>query len=298
MKHSDFLKYQEKKEHGSAGLPFVIYGTFIPELIKTFQAHWHDEMEIIYCFKGRCSYHINFKEYIISEGDILVVPPTVIHSFKQYEDEMFEGISILFKLDMINNTVDVCSDKYFMPIFSNEIILQTLITNNDKYSKEAQEIIKSILNSYFYKKNFYELELKMHLFSLFSFYLKNNLYVKKTEKTFFSKTTDKTKKILKYVEEHYSEKITLEMLANETNQSVYNLAHSFKKYTGQSLLDFINGYRLSIAAKMLTETKNPIINIALETGFNNVSYFNRAFKVKYHMTPTEYRKKEIKSEKE
>lgn len=294
MKYSDFLKYQEKKIHGSADFPFVTYKTFIPAALTVFPDHWHDEIEIVYCFTGECSYYINFEHYTIKEGDILIIPPTVIHSFEQKENKAYYGISILFNLSIINNALDSCSRKYFMPLLNNKIILNTHLKNGEKYHNGASGIIEKIIRCYYNKEEFYELELKMHLFELFSWYFKNGLYVKKKENYSLDKNMDKIKRILMYIEEHYSERIVLEDIAVITNQSVYNLSHSFKKCTGQSPLEFINGYRLNFAAKLLIETENPIINIAFETGFNNVSYFNRAFKKKFCMTPTEYRKKVVR----
>ena len=145
MKYSDFLKYQEKKVHGSVDFPFVTYKTFIPIALTVFPAHWHDEVEIVYCFWGECSYYINFEHYVIKEGEILIIPPTVIHSFEQKDDKSYYGISILFNLNMINNALDSCSQKYFMPILSNKIILQTQLKKEDEYYEGARNIIEKII---------------------------------------------------------------------------------------------------------------------------------------------------------
>ena len=180
--------------------------------------------------------------------------------------------------------------KYFMPVLNNDIIFPIHIKSTDKYSKDINEFVINILNNYYEKKECFELELKIWILKLFAFFFENNLYEKFTKKSSENKITDKAKVLISFIENHYSEKITLDILARHTNQSVYNLAHSFKNCTGQSPLEYINKYRLTIAAKQLITTDNPIINIAIDTGFNNVSYFNRAFKTKFHMTPTEYRK--------
>lgn len=291
MKHEDFMKYEEKKGHGSYLLPFAAYGTIIPQNLTFFPAHWHDEIEIIYAKKGRCRYYINFQPYDMSAGDVIIVPPTVIHSFEQYKDEEFVGFSAVFSLNMVNNSVmDICSAKYFMPIFNNEIILPIHIDNDNINCKDIERLVKNMLACYYKKADGYELELKICILKIFSYFFTNGLYEKEDKKITINKSSDKTKTIISYIENHYSEKITLETLAKITNQSVYNLSHSFKNCTGQSPLDYINKYRLSIAAKQLVTTENPVINIAIDTGFNNVSYFNRAFKSKFHMTPTEYRK--------
>lgn len=292
MKNEDFMKYEEKKGHGSYLMPFALYGTIMPRLLTFYPAHWHDEMEIIYVSKGKSIYYVNFKPYVLEEGDIMIIPPGIIHSFEQYREEKFEGYTCVFSLNMVNNnSVDVCSGKYFVPLYHNEIVLKTLLRQGDEYYDRAREIVKNLLSCYYEKKNCYELKLKMYLYELFSYYFENNLLEEQNYHASDVKVSEKTKSIIKYVEEHYQEKITLEQLAKVTNQSIYNLAHSFKKCTGRSPLEYINQYRLSVAARELETTKNPIINIAVDTGFHNVSYFNRVFREKYNMTPTEYRKK-------
>ena len=58
---------------------------------------------------------------------------------------------------------------------------------------------------------------------------------------------------------------------------------------GISLIQHLNSYRLEIAAELLTTTTDTILDIAISTGFNNISYFNRCFKKKYGVSPRKYR---------
>ena len=81
------------------------------------------------------------------------------------------------------------------------------------------------------------------------------------------------------------------MLAEKINISIYYLSHIFKQYTNQTPIEYLNQYRLSTAANLLKTTNDSIMDISFECGYNNVSYFNRAFKAKYNMTPKEYRKR-------
>ena len=62
----------------------------------------------------------------------------------------------------------------------------------------------------------------------------------------------------------------------------------FKETMGMSFVQYLNDYRLEVAAKLLTTTSDDIINIAINTGFDNLSYFNRCFKKKYGITPGKY----------
>lgn len=63
----------------------------------------------------------------------------------------------------------------------------------------------------------------------------------------------------------------------------------FKLRTGRSLSDYIIGIRLDVAARELVSSKTPIAEICFNSGFNNVSNFNRIFKKNKGCTPKEFR---------
>jgi AraC-like DNA-binding protein len=57
-----------------------------------------------------------------------------------------------------------------------------------------------------------------------------------------------------------------------------------------SFIDYLKDYRLAIAARLLQSSESSILEISEEVGFENLSYFNRSFKKRYGMTPTEFRR--------
>lgn len=103
---------KETIKHGTILLPYNIYLTHIPESFTDFPIHWHDEIEIIKVVTGQARYVVDFKEYIISQGDILIIPPSSLHYFEQYNDEHFLGETYIFDQKLIDgNTIDTCSTK-------------------------------------------------------------------------------------------------------------------------------------------------------------------------------------------
>jgi AraC-like DNA-binding protein len=89
---------------------------------------------------------------------------------------------------------------------------------------------------------------------------------------------------------HLAEKISIEQMSGLTGYSETHFIRFFQKTTGLRFTDWLNRYRLSMATRLLTLSDDPITDVAAQTGFNNLSYFNRSFKQKYGMTPHEYRK--------
>lgn len=92
-----------------------------------------------------------------------------------------------------------------------------------------------------------------------------------------------------YVNDHYNENISLAELAALSNMSPSSFSRFFKQNTGRTLSDYIIDVRLGNAARMLVDTSVNVSDICYECGFNNQSNFNRIFKSKRGLTPSEFR---------
>jgi len=96
--------------------------------------------------------------------------------------------------------------------------------------------------------------------------------------------------MMKYVENHYGERLTIETMASVSGFSQSHFMKFFKNTMGVSFIEYLNDYRLTMAARLLLASSDAIVAISAECGFENLSYFNRMFRRKYGVTPSEYRK--------
>ena len=99
--------------------------------------------------------------------------------------------------------------------------------------------------------------------------------------------------IEEYIASHYVQNITLKEMAGLYFMNEKYLGRLFIAETGQSFHQYLNQVRLERAAALLTGTAMPIINIALESGYTNVTYFNRVFRRKFCLSPSQYRAKRV-----
>ena len=97
-------------------------------------------------------------------------------------------------------------------------------------------------------------------------------------------------RVTHYIDEHYNEGVSLEEVAEATGISRYYVSHLFKELMDKTFVGYVNELRLNHAAMLLVTTDSPIIEIASKSGFNNLSNFNRAFKMYFGKTPSTYRK--------
>ncbi len=101
--------------------------------------------------------------------------------------------------------------------------------------------------------------------------------------------------VMKYLQEHYAQALTLESIAANLNYSVPYLASIFKKKTGYSVIDYLIQIRLDIAANLLVETDATLKEIAENVGYKDPYYLSRLFKKHRGVTPLRFRKQERKN---
>ncbi|MDQ6417926.1 response regulator [Paenibacillus sp. LHD-117] len=100
--------------------------------------------------------------------------------------------------------------------------------------------------------------------------------------------------IIMYVQTHYFEDITLQELSKKFFMNMSYLSHSFKKYTGESFVEYLTRIRMTKATELLETTNHKISDIAVIIGYKELRYFSKVFKKHMGMIPDQYRKSKKK----
>ena len=283
-------KIHEVKVHGELYFPFAIYGGKIPEYSSSYPLHWHEEIEIIYNIKGCGLVTVESEKFLLNTGDIIVIAPETIHGIKQYESNTMEYFTILFKLSLLNESEkDICYEKYIKPIIEGKKTLPVYLPSKDIINEGLRPYVNLIIKNCNIWDSDNELLIKscvygvLHILSKYSTNTDlQNINIKNTY--------NKLKKILSCIETNYDKDITIKEAASICGFSESHFMKIFKDFTGKSFTNYLKDYRLEIAKSLLLNSDLKIIDIAGDTGFNNFSYFIRAFSKKYNVTPSEFRK--------
>lgn len=286
----EYENYQEKKDHGDPLFPYNTYLCSIPLDFTQVPLHWHDEVELVYIKKGTGTIIVDFKTYMVSAGTIVLIIPGQLHSIEQYEDEAMEYENIIFHPNiLISKKTDTCNTDFLTPMLSGELSVPLFYTTGFPYYKEIAACVDANDEISRTKPIGYQLFIKSQLLMLFYLLANKCLLGERLKKDY--KSLEKMKLILKYVENHYMDKITIEDIAAEVHLSQSHFMKYFKHTMGTSFIDYLNEYRLTMASRLLISSESSILDIAAEVGFENLSYFNRTFKKRFDMTPSAYRKK-------
>jgi two-component system, response regulator YesN len=95
---------------------------------------------------------------------------------------------------------------------------------------------------------------------------------------------------IKYINDHFKDRLTLEMVASKVFVNPKYFSHVFKKEMGVAFTEYVIHLKIQYACKLLETTNFPAYRISLECGFSDPSYFNRVFCAHMHTTPHAYRK--------
>ena len=164
-----------------------------------------------------------------------------------------------------------------------------VIRASDRGYREIKETFLGALDCFRNRPPFYEMRLRENLLHVIILLFEFG-YIREPQEghsTFINRL--QLRNALQYIAEHYREKIRVADLAGLSGFSESYFMSFFKQYVGMSCIQYINHYRVQKAAHALEETSQPVMEIAMDHGFDNISYFNLQFRKEFGMTPREFR---------
>lgn len=284
--HTLAIDQKEDAKHGESFFPVQKYITNLSSEYMGVTNHWHEEAELTLITSGKCIYKIDLVEYEVEEGDILFVPPLFLHSITLGNNKKVSSETYVFHLKFLGgNSTDICSTRYLASIMNQEFSMPYVIKPNHPAYVSLRKIFNQINTTYDESIIGYELALKSFFLQTIFLLLQ---YSKKVAVSETEKVSDKIKNVLDYIELHYSETITVSQLAKLCYFSDYHFMRFFKKHMNMTCVEYINNLRLEKAVELFEKGNSSIMEVSLSVGFHNLSYFHRAFKKKYRMTPLSF----------
>lgn len=278
--------YYELKENVPHGTPDFPYTQYFIHAKNNFQipVHWHEELEIIYVTKGPLHVSINGQEYLGCDHSIFIANPKELH-FMICDNANVEYYTILFPFEFLSfQSEDSLENTFFHPLRNGLKQFVSVIPS----SKELTDILDHLIQI----KNeahpfpFHQIQTRLYLLSFFEklFEMSNVIY------TTTGTQSDQKREILTFIQQNYTDKITLQDLSSTFHLSEKYLSRYFQKHFSISFSQYLSHLRLSHAKKLLETSDLSITEVAADAGFPSVSFFIRSFKSNYGITPLQYRK--------
>ena len=279
-----------KKEVPSenAWSPFVYYWNEFSGNDSYVEPHYHAEFEIDYMVSGQMLFHIDNREYLGKEGDIFIIPPDKIHSVYPIDQKDSFGTyhTFLFTSELLSGSIsERCYVDIMLPILRNKIKFSLPITKMHPYYGEIETSMNNIIVALKENTSLHDVMLKSELLRVFYFLLQYDDGTQSELQAFPAEIYN----ILKYIAQNYSEKLSIQALAQMSFLSNSRFITIFKRVVGMTPSRYLGEIRLKNACRMLVDTDATVISIANACGFNNISNFNVQFKNMFGMSPQEYR---------
>jgi transcriptional regulator len=253
--------------------------------------HWHTDIEIIYVSEGTAQFHIDYEYFDSQAGDIILIRPNALHSIHPIQRDSHTMDVLHFNLDLVGiSHKNIATLKYLQPLYNGDFEFARRIQPDAPGYEEIKSCLLDCMKNGRDQGPFYELRIKSQLNELLYLLYSHHYIVEKKFSTEAYRREEKIRLVLDHISDHYQEELMIEQLAELCNFSPTHFMNFFKKQLGISCMEYIIQFRLKKAAHLLQHSDQAIIEIASQSGFNNLSNFNRQFKKYYETTPSHYRK--------
>ncbi len=246
--------------------PFIIYKNLRrSKLLPSETSNWHSDPEIQFCISGEGYVVIDGKYHTLNEGQTALINSDAIH-YTGTDSEITYSVLIISKEFCLKSGIDL-ENFSFKPIIKSDkitsLFTKLLQMEKDRFKTPKEHIIL--------------LEIMVEIAEHFS---EEYIDFKR------GKSFETVKNAINFIRKNYNEKISLESIARSVYTDKYTLSREFKKFTAQTVTQYINLYRCRKAYSMITAGAT-VTEAAEKCGFFNLSFFTKTFKKYTGILPSE-----------
>ena len=278
---------KENAQHGEHGFPVQRYRTNLHATYQDVPTHWHEEAELTLILRGSSTYTVQLEREQVHEGDIIFVPPQVLHAVTTGGGEM-DSDTFVFHMNLLGaGGADVCTLRYLAPLSTQKMIPPTVIRKEHPIHGKLLGLIREMNRTWEERGPGWELLIKAQLLTAIA-WLIPYCTTDSAEMALRTEHAGKIKIALDFMENNYGDEIAIADVAAACYFSQYHFMRFFKKYMGMSCGEYLKNLRLEKAAQAFARGCTGILDVAMDSGFRNLSYFYREFQKKYGVTPKQF----------
>lgn len=255
-----------------------------------FPEHGHNYIEIMYVCQGSITHYIENNELIMKKGDILLMNPFVKHRVKRAEYKDI-GINFIALPEFFDIPLHMFKENNVLAEFlvgtfrQKKPIPQYLLFQLEENSA-IDNLMENIAESLFYERSDEDAINQYSMGLVFLYLLRHIESLAQESSQSYKEVVVQT--TLKYIDTSYKN-ATLGKMADYFHQSLSVLSKLIRQSTGFTFQELLQRKRFHKAVIYLIETDLSVEEIAVAVGYENHSYFYRQFKLRYGMTPRQYR---------
>lgn len=248
--------------------------------------HMHEFVEIEYGLCGKFNLIVDNSSYEFEEGDIAIVGSGQVHKITNSADKIGQYLVIKFEPQLLSpSPMNDKNTNYALPFMFNNLGKQHIF-KAESIPSDLKSALLQMTTEIKNKEYGYELALKKSLYQLLLYIVRT---VNNKENTVSSKSFFKIRKVLNYIHSNSDKPIDVRQLAQTAHLEYCYFSRMFKQLTQMTCTRYINNVRINKSIEYLLSSDISITDVAIMSGFTNVSYYIKQFKQLKKITPSQYR---------
>ena len=252
--------------------------------------HWHDELELIIIMEGKVHVRIAGSDFLLSSGEGYFANSGILHAADLLSGSGQQH-AMVFSPRIISSGHDLVWKTCVDPVLNNPHIPFVRLAKTVPWHQELLTMAENAWQTGAYEKKDYPIHVRHLLSQCLALIVSHAETIGKdfTHTDKYQRDEFRIKKALLYIERNYGSAVTLKEIAASASVSTSTCLRLFSTIIGTTPVNYLLDYRLKKATEELQhQDKRTISEIAYLCGFTDASYFNRSFRKKYGVTPTEY----------
>lgn len=280
---------KELSSHGFAMFPIACYDEDLSRHLVPW--HWHDDFEIILMTAGEAHIMVEGQCLLVKAGNAILIQSGLLHSANGGHPENAHCHSIVFHPRLIGGSIDsVFWQKLIVPISENHALRCFFFSTDIAWQADAMKQFSKAWQAILDEPEDYENMVRYLLSNAFHRIATNLPTPEKAITKRDVLIAERTKVMMQYIHDHYSEDVKLQRIADSAAISESVCLRSFRGVIGITPIQYLIQYRIEKAAELLLQSDRKVNEIAFSCGFSDLSYFTKCFREMKRCTPVEYRK--------
>lgn len=251
-----------------------------------YQLHHHYEYtyQVLFLLSGRILYQVGEKKYEVARGGFIVLNTLEEHTLEvlEYPYERF-----IFQISPAFFQNEVKYPEIISVFIRRPADFSHLLTLSEPVWNYVYDLILEMEREYLGKRPYWEMYVGADLRRMFITVFRECVDVLSAMK--MSSSSEIAYKVMRYLEHHYTEDISLDSIAAALFLNKNYVAHVFKDETGYSPIYYTHSLRMSRAKALLMETNESISDIAVKCGYTDFTHFSKQFKKSTGFSPRQFR---------
>lgn len=245
-----------------------------------FPAHWHEYVEILYLIRGQFSAIVQATEYRLNEGDLIIINSGDLHMTRSNTCTYLLLQISASQMRQYLPDFDTMRFDTIIPCSEQPAPLRALLSEMNEIRQNPSDSYQLLFTSRLY-------EFLYHLCRSYSHQIPS------ASLTGSQRDLQRVTHVMNWVKVHYPEPLSLETAADSLALSKEYFCRLFKKYTGQTFLEYLNDVRTMHLYEDLQNSDETITVLMEKNGLSNYKIFMRTFKKLYGSTPQKMRSNRI-----